>query len=994
MRLHTLSITAFGPFAGTVAVDFDTLNRAGLFLLSGATGSGKSSVLDAICFALYGEVPGDRNLAKRLRCDRAEPGLAPLVQLETTIGGRRLRLTRSPSWERPKRRGSGRTVEQARVTLTERVAGEWVPRSTRLDETGQLIAELLGMNLGQFCQVAMLPQGRFQEFLRARHDERHRVLQQLFRTHRFAQVEGHLAERRRELSRASQVSRDRVSVLLNRIAEAAGAPVAEALHDDSSPDPAVANDWATSVLAQARRESRRAVRHRRATEAALTDASTRLRQVREDAERHRRWRTATADLAALDAASADLTAARTALASAGRAAGLATLVEQRDRDAVILEQARAAFEARVPDRPGIDFDESRAHEELRGLSASLGELRALKPREFELRAVRAERAALDREHAERLLAHGGLGTRIAQGRDEIARLRPRIDTAEQLARQLPLLRTELTRITALAAADAKARALTEQLESATVDVEDRRALALNRKEIWLDLRETRLAGMAAEIAGSLAAGCGCPVCGSTDHPDPAVPTPSAPDAAAERAARRELDDAEVALHAAEDRQRELRARLAVLADELAGVDGADLAHRATLLDTELRRAQEAENRLPALTRDLEAAIAAADTATRELDRTAARLQAIALGADDLDRRIEQLRGELVPVYDRHRTEELDDALAQVHQSQQELTGALAAYDQLRLARQAHEQSRRSLHSAARHAGFTGLDEALTTMLTDEEQARLTKRLASADRRRAAAETTLAEPEIAAVGAAPVPDLDHAESDLVRARQIDGDARTAHDLCKATVSRVGDLIGQLATTMDAWLPQLAEHALVGALAALVEGTSPANAQHMRLSAYVLGYRLAQVVDAANHRLRTMSDQRYTLEQTDRKAAGQRRGGLGLLVRDEWSGESRDPATLSGGETFVVSLALALGLADVIGHEVGGTELDTLFVDEGFGALDSDTLDDVLDTLDNLREGGRVVGVVSHVAEMKERIPARIDLTKRRAGSTIAVVGESA
>ena len=159
--------------------------------------------------------------------------------------------------------------------------------------------------------------------------------------------------------------------------------------------------------------------------------------------------------------------------------------------------------------------------------------------------------------------------------------------------------------------------------------------------------------------------------------------------------------------------------------------------------------------------------------------------------------------------------------------------------------------------------------------------------------------------------------------------------------------------------------------------------------MRLSAYVLAYRLSQVVAAANERLATMSDQRYTLEHTARRGAGETRGGLSLLVRDDWSGESRDPVTLSGGETFVVSLALALGLADVISQEAGGAELDTLFVDEGFGSLDADTLDDVLDVLDSLRDGGRVVGVVSHVAEMRDRIPAQLVVRKTRRGSSLAL-----
>ena len=199
-----------------------------------------------------------------------------------------------------------------------------------------------------------------------------------------------------------------------------------------------------------------------------------------------------------------------------------------------------------------------------------------------------------------------------------------------------------------------------------------------------------------------------------------------------------------------------------------------------------------------------------------------------------------------------------------------------------------------------------------------------------------------------------------------------------------------LADELDLALDAWEPITDELALAVRMAGLAEGTSPDNTLQMRLSAFVLAYRLGQVVGAANDRLLRMSDQRYSLEHSEQRGAGERRGGLSLLVRDDWSGETRDPATLSGGETFVVSLALALGLADVISHEIGGADLDTLFVDEGFGALDSETLDDVMDTLDSLREGGRVVGVVSHVAEMRHRIPTRLHVTKRRTGSTVSLI----
>lgn len=223
MRLHRMEITAFGPFAGTVAVDFDELSEAGLFLLSGATGAGKTSVLDAVCFALYGDVPGDRGSAKRLRSDQADPSTRPSVRLEATLAGRRFRIVRSPSWSRPKKRGSGTTVEQASVTVSEHVGDEWVPLTSRLDEAGHLVSGLVGMTLTQFTQVAMLPQGRFQAFLRARSEDRQRLLQQLFRTGRFAEVERWLREHRSARRKDVEAAHRTIADAVSRLSEAAEA---------------------------------------------------------------------------------------------------------------------------------------------------------------------------------------------------------------------------------------------------------------------------------------------------------------------------------------------------------------------------------------------------------------------------------------------------------------------------------------------------------------------------------------------------------------------------------------------------------------------------------------------------------------------------------------------------------------------------------------------------------------------------------------------------
>jgi exonuclease SbcC len=287
------------------------------------------------------------------------------------------------------------------------------------------------------------------------------------------------------------------------------------------------------------------------------------------------------------------------------------------------------------------------------------------------------------------------------------------------------------------------------------------------------------------------------------------------------------------------------------------------------------------------------------------------------------------------------------------------------------------------------AGFGSAAEAVAAALPTPEVEALAARLAEHERRLAAADAVLAEPGADDLARAPLPDVPA----LATARS-DALAALGHARADAArwVSRRDRLIGlrdRLRSALEDWGPVLDALDLATRLSSFVDGKSADNRLQMRLSAYVLAYRLSQVVAAANERLARMSDRRYSLEHTGRRGAGETRGGLSLLVRDDWSGEARDPVTLSGGETFVVSLALALGLADVITQEAGGADLDTLFVDEGFGSLDADTLDDVMDTLDSLRDGGRVVGVVSHVAEMRDRIPTQLVVAKSRRGSSVSV-----
>lgn len=877
MRLHRLRATAFGPFAGTIEVDFEQLSTAGLFLLSGPTGAGKTSVLDAVCFALYGDVPGDRNAAKRLRSDLAAPGTRPAVELEATLSGRRFRITRSPAWERPKKRGEGTTTEQASVTIAERVQGTWVTQSTRLDETGHLVSGLLGMNVAQFTQVAMLPQGRFQAFLRARSEERHRLLQQLFRTGRFEDVERWLRDRRLDLRRRTEQARGAVTDLVSRVSETTGTQPPE------GEDPEV---WASALLTEAeaaRGDAGAAAEHAAGAELA---ARTTLDAARELHQRRARVDAALAERRRLDATAEEHASAERRLEAARRAAGIVPL----HRAAVTARRAHSAARTAVvrEDRPELERELTQAVD-------GVARIRALEPRVRRLATVSAETTRLT-HRAEELAAAGE---------------RARAESLELVVR------------------------LTQQLAEAEDAHAAARQHTLDQRERAVGLREQRVNGMAAEIAAGLVVGGSCPVCGSCDHPHKAVAPHDAPDEAAEKEAQKAADDAAVTEFALAGKVQDLRAALTT-ARERADTVPADIATAAS------------------------ATAAALETLTAEA------------GA---------LQDELAD-YDEER-------LAMLQRAEHEARAALAALDRLATARTALDEAEQVLARAVVEAGFVDPDEAVAAALAERSYDELARRVAEHERRFAAVAAVLDEAGADEVAAAELPDLRaHAAAhDQALHRHREAHAHATETGRRA--ERLRSLTAELDAAVAAWRPLDGELEVLTRLSAFVEGKSADNRLQMRLSAYVLAYRLSQVVAAANERLDRMTDRRYTLEHTGRRGAGETRGGLSLLVRDDWSGEARDPATLSGGETFVVSLALALGLADVVTQEAGGADLDTLFVDEGFGALDADTLDDVMDTLDALRDGGRVVGVVSHVAEMRDRIPTQLLISKSRSGSTVTI-----
>ena len=998
MRLHHLQIEAFGPFPDPVVVDFDALSAAGLFLLTGATGAGKTSILDAVCFALYGEVPGDRQSAKRLRADLAADGETPRVTLELTLAGRRFRIVRSPAWQRPKKRGTGTTTQQASVRLCERHGETFHPLSTRLDEAGHQITHLVGLDLNQFCQVALLPQGRFQAFLRARSEERHKLLQQLFRTARFEDVERWLADRRRTLRRESLIHHDRVADLVSRLSETASAslpeewdlhelgPAAETGHilrwsagrrqaAEESADEALTRSRAAVAEEAAAREALERARQRRDAHARLADALTRRDRLAAAAPDHAQQ---VERLARARRAAAVLPLARVADQQADAARHAHELSETRTQAAAVRVQAAAA-----------DLDDLALVELRDRAIAGAADARALRPREVALGVLEQEVQEASARERQLAAERDQLTALLSDLPDQLVRLRERASRARDAERDLPGLGDKVgalrKRHEAARLADRLTRELTEATDLHRQAVDDAQQL----KEAWLHVQEVRIRGIAAELAGALVVGHDCPVCGSADHPRPASPDAGTPDAGAEKAARKQVDDAEATRHAHDLRVRELAARLEAASS---AADG-DL----TFLEAELVTAKSELKRLTELAgsaADHQARLLAAETRQAELTtRRDEVAHDLAVTTTTLARRRQECNAIERELSDHlHGTgcETLAHLAADHDEVAHTCAQALVAREEARRNDTAAAAARDQLTEAAMAAGFDEADSALQAALEPMALARLEGEIQAHQQAVAGVESTLADPELRDQAQFPAPDVPALEAGHQRA--VDGlaAAATAADVTRTRAERVTGLGEQLTEALEAWSPLQAELDLVTRLAAFVDGSSPDNRLRMRLSGYVLASRLAQVVEAANVRLSLMSDRRYTLEHTGGKGAGENRGGLSLLIRDEWSGEARDPATLSGGETFVVSLALALGLADVIAHEVGGADLDTLFVDEGFGSLDAETLDDVMDTLDALREGGRVVGVVSHVAHLRERIPTQLHVEKRRHGSEVRAV----
>ncbi|MEU6636335.1 SMC family ATPase [Streptomyces rochei] len=991
MRLHRLDITAFGPFGGSQSVDFDDLSAAGLFLLHGPTGAGKTSVLDAVCYALYGSVPGARQSGQgmSLRSDHAAVGTRTEVRLELTVAGRRLEVTRQPPWERPKLRGRGTTVDKAQSLLREydAGAGTWKDLSRSHQEIGEEITQLLGMSREQFCQVVLLPQGDFARFLRADAEARGKLLGRLFDTRRFAEVEKYLAERRRATEARVREGDAALLADAHRMQQAAGdtmelpelAPGEPGLADAVLGAAAVARSTARELLAVA--DSRLA-----AAESVHAAAERDLAGVRELDRLQRRFAEATERSRRLAERADAHRAAQERMERGRKAEAVAPALELRDaadaehrRAADTEAQARALLPQDLADAgaTGLAAAARRAAEELGGLDAA-------RRAERRLAELTEERAGLDRqERADEEALHEAEGW-LAGWEQTRDRLQARVEDAQEAAtraEQLAVQRDPARRRLAAARERDRLTRDTEETARRALDAAER---AVEARAHWLDLKEQRLSGIAAELAADLTDGTPCAVCGATEHPAPARKIAGHVDREAEERALARYQEADERRADAERRLGAVREALAAATAEAGDAPTARLAEETEELERLYADARTAASGLHAAQEELRGAEGERERRIAAQQQAAVRAASRVAHRERLETERAALEEELVRV--RGTAGSVAARAAQLERRAALLTEAADA------ARNAEDTARRlkdadaRLADAAFRAGFDTPSEAAAALLTDDAHRELRRRLDAWDAEEAAVRAVLTEADTAAAARRPPADPAAAERAAADADRRLRDAVSARDAAVRRCAELDRLSARATTAARGLAPLREEHDRVARLATLTAGTSAVNERRMRLESYVLAARLEQVAAAATARLRRMSSGRYTLVHSDDRA-GRGRSGLGLHVVDAWTGRERDTATLSGGETFFASLALALGLADVVTDEAGGVRLDTLFIDEGFGSLDDQTLDEVLDVLDALRERDRSVGIVSHVADLRRRVHAQLEVVKGRTGSVL-------
>lgn len=1090
MILHSLEFEAFMAYPKRQEINFDTLNNAGVFLLNGPTGAGKTTILDAICYALYGETSSDRESAKLHSTYAVHSGTKPRVLLDVTLHGKRLRIDRTPAYNKPITRGARKgqmREESAKATLAELASGAdptdekaWTPISSSVAEVNRTIAERTHLTKEQFLKVVLLPQGQFAQFLKSKPKERKELLKKMFPVEHYEQLFAALTEEAKtaqqevaqdENTQRGYLERARVEMLaLQALLDAADPDAENAAGEGSATeDPVEAETseqltaesvtaetldaWVAGGVERARETSAREKQEQqRLTDEAdrntrllaeraqlqadwreyeqLCERRTRLTvradehkaqreelaQARAAAPLHAQYAQVHAESQALAARQQEQAACASALDETGRALLAALRDEETSAEVIFPEETTFAA---LP-----DFEPAEQETQLEAL---LDTLRALQKKDAQLTDEEAAAAALlkqanalekDKSRAEKTL--NDLTAQAEQLAEELAgystadeertlaahlvtEAQQKHDAAQQMQQKLDAASAAV----AAAQKQSKRTATAEQKAQEKWQASAQQALAAT--EEFKNLQVLRLAQASSLLARELKDGEPCAVCGSVEHPAPA------------RIAEGEQLVERADLDAA--KEREDKAHKQARTHELAK-DRATKAH------------QEASEALAAARTQYETLVAQGEC---DVEQTAAQLQQAQTRLAQAQSRVTARDGVLVKV-ERVRAEQqkAQEALRTIE------SAAVEAQTRHRDAAARCEAAAAELAPARAAVGFAQRVEAVEGYRVAHQrlaravlllgQARERHALAAAQAERLLAESSFESAELVQAAVRTPERVDALEQavaayELEHARLLEGFGREAivavaaraaageqapDDLqgvreqveqLRAAAHRLTLREGERESMLRSLHVLRGEYAafraktaqrydraqMLANLAAAARGDTLGGYEHqVDLVSYVLGAEFERILHSASLHLDRMSEGRYGMVFSDHRAKGSRSGGgLNLEITDTWTGEPREASSLSGGESFLASLSLALGLAEVVQANNGGIELDTLFIDEGFGTLDAETLDMVMGTIESLRDSGRTIGLISHVEEMKNRIPAQIVVEKGQNGSSVRV-----
>ena len=863
MRPIELNMTAFGPFAGTETVDFSAFGRSCLFLVTGDTGAGKTSIFDAISFALYGEASGHTRESKGFHSDFAPRNVECSVSLKFEHDGRAYTIRRSPGYMVPKRDGSGERLHPAKAEMECDDGRSW----GSVGDVNRAVTEIIGLTAEQYTQVVMIAQGEFQRILLAKSEERRALLSKLFGTGIY-----------REIEKKLKTMNGEALADVNAARQAYCAACGRALTEDAA-------------------FIERAASPERAGEAiALLRA-----QLAEEEKRHDAILTGLVELRKRH------TALREQLAGAQQVnAGLEQLAAARERRTALAAMA----------------DEIRACESTLEIAERAQQLRAahslLKRERQELAQAQARIAACESTLGNSIKAKQAAETVLK----DVERLLPERDTLtvriEQLRSMFPKFRT------AHAALDASVKA---QAEAAKAIAAHKQAEAA-----YVHLQELYLLDQAGILADQLRAGMPCMVCGSIHHPSPAAHIEAAPDKA-------QVDAAEA--------ERRTKAQAAETA---ASKSAAAVQNLQGLLEALDCRADELQQREEACIAEGKACRSRMDAIQKAYDAAAARAKETEAAFNEASAHLQAAKNSLA-----QRKESAAQALEAWENGLGDAGFSAEADWQAALREDAERRQLRR-----RVDGWKAENHALKGQLESLERQWSGKELL----------------DIAAL---------QAEDGRMSAQILDQDAQEHMLLSRCQQNR--NALKALEKCAGLLEEKQAHYANVNLLYQTASGQL-GGANKLPLESYILQYYFLRVIAAANRRLERMSEGRYIL-RSKLESAGNARSGLGLKVLDAGTSREREVSSLSGGESFIASLSLALGFADVVQAESGNVRVDALFIDEGFGSLDEDTLRRALVTLENLTGGDRLVGLISHVAQLRSHIEPKICVEKTMKGSRISV-----